>query len=98
MAAIAHVGAHAAAFGIHSARRSVCGDSAGATLTAAACHSLSRAARWLPALQLLLCPILDYSRRTGSRAELALGHLIEQDTLDHDLEQYAPNGADPGDE
>jgi acetyl esterase/lipase len=98
IAAIAHVGAHAADFGIDAARLGVCGDSAGGTLTAAACHSLSRAAKPLPALQLLLCPILDYSRRTGSRAELASGHLIDQDTLDHDLEHYAPNGADPEDE
>ena len=98
IAAIAHVGAHAADLGIDAARLGVCGDSAGGTLTAAACHSLSRAAKPLPALQLLLCPILDYSRRTGSRAELASGHLIDQDTLDHDLEHYAPNGADPEDE
>jgi acetyl esterase/lipase len=45
----------------------------------------------------LLCPILDYSRRSGSRAEFASGYLLEQATLDHDLRHCVPGGADPMD-
>ncbi len=96
-AAMAHVGSHAADFGIDAARLGICGDSAGATLVAAACHALARSGGAAPALQLLICPILDYSRRYGSRADFASGYLIDQDTLDHDLEHYAPQGADPKD-
>ncbi|HEY3851633.1 MAG TPA: alpha/beta hydrolase [Steroidobacteraceae bacterium] len=96
-AAIAHIGSHAADFGVDAARLGVCGDSAGGTLAAAACQALARSAMPRPALQLLLCPILDYSRRTGSRRDFASGYLIDQDTLDHDLEHYAPRGADPRD-
>jgi acetyl esterase/lipase len=96
-AAIAHVGSHAADFGIDARRFGVCGDSAGATLVAAACHALARSGDARPVLQLLICPILDYSRRTGSRADFMSGYLIDQDTLDHDLEHYLPRGADPRD-
>ena len=42
------------------------------------------------ALQLLICPILDYSRSTASRREFARGYLLDQATLDHDLKHYAP--------
>ena len=99
-AAIAYIGSHAADFGVDAARLGVCGDSAGGTLAAAACHSLAHSAMPpmpRPALQLLICPILDYSRRTGSRRDFASGYLIDQDTLDHDLEHYSPGGADPRD-
>lgn len=96
-AAIAYVGSHAADFGIDAARLGVCGDSAGGTLVAAACHARARSGGARPSLQLLICPILDYSRRSGSRADFSSGYLIDQDTLDHDLEHYAPQGADPTD-
>src|ERR1700732_2284336 len=46
------------------------------------------------ALQLLICPILDYSRSTASRREFASGYLLDQATLDDDLLRYAP-GVDP---
>ncbi len=97
VAAISHIGTNAADFAIDPARLGVCGDSAGGTLVAAACTLLPRVHAPRLALQLLLCPILDYSRRSGSRREFASGYLIDQDTLDHDLEHYAPRGADPED-
>ena len=97
IAAIAYVSTHAATFGVDPARLGVCGDSAGGTLAAAACHALARSGMPRPALQLLICPILDYSRRTGSREDFGTGYLVDQDTLDHDLEHYAPRGADPHD-
>ncbi len=97
IAAITYIRAHAADFGVDPSRLGVCGDSAGGTLSAAACHALARSGAPRPALQLLLCPILDYGRRTGSRAEFAAGYLIDQDTLDHDLAHCAPRGANPDD-
>jgi acetyl esterase/lipase len=90
-AAVRHVASHASDFGIEASRLGVCGDSAGGTLAAAACHALLE----LPLkLLLLLCPILDYSRSTASRRAFASGYLVDQATLDHDLMHYLPPGTD----
>ena len=97
LAAVTHIAAHAAIFGIDGARLAICGDSAGGTLAAAACQSIARIGRPPVALQLLICPILDYSGRTDSRSALAEGHLIDRATLDHDLLHYVPPGVDPAD-
>ena len=84
-------------FGIDAARLGICGDSAGGTLAAAVCQALARSGGPRLALQLLLCPILDYSRLTGSRREFAAGYLVGEDTLDHDLKHFLPAGTDPAD-
>ena len=97
LAAIRHIGANAADFGIDPARFGICGDSAGATLAAASCHALARTGGPQLALQLLLCPILDHSRMTESRREFATGYLVDQATLDHDLLHYLLPGANPAD-
>jgi acetyl esterase/lipase len=97
LAAVTHIGAHAASFGIDGARLGVCGDSAGATLAAATAQALARIGGPPLALQLLMCPILDYSRLTPSRRELASGYLVDEATLEHDLLHYAPPGSDPAD-
>ena len=97
LAAVNHVAAHAAQLGIDGTRLGICGDSAGATLAAAACQAVARAGGPGLALQLLICPILDYSRSSRSRRELGSGFLVDQATLDHDLLHYLPPGADPAD-
>lgn len=97
LAAVTHVGAHAARFGIDATRLGICGDSAGATLAAATCQAVARVGLPRLALQLLICPILDYSGSTVSRREFASGYLLDQATLDHDLLHYAPPGVDPAD-
>jgi acetyl esterase len=95
LAAVTHIGAHAASFGIDGARLGICGDSAGGTLAAATAQAIARIGSPRLALQLLICPILDYSRSTVSRRELASGYLVDQATLDHDLMHYVPPGTDP---
>jgi acetyl esterase len=95
LAAVTHIGAHAASFGIDGARLGICGDSAGGTLAAATAQAIARIGSPRLALQLLICPILDYSRSTVSRRELASGYLVDQATLDHDLMYYLPPGTDP---
>jgi len=87
--------ARAADYDIDSSRLAICGDSAGGTLAAAACQAAARAQEPAFALQVLICPILDYSRRSGSRDEFASGYLLDQATLDHDLRHCVPGGADP---
>jgi acetyl esterase len=97
LAAVTHIGAHAASYGIDAARLGICGDSAGATLAAATAQALARTGGPPLALQLLMCPILDYSRLTSSRREFASGYLVDQATLEHDLLHYAPPRSDPAD-
>ncbi len=92
MAAVTHVGTQAARFGIDGTRLGICGDSAGGALAAATCQAAARVGRPPLALQLLICPILDYSRSTASRREFARGYLLDQATLDDDLKRYAPPG------
>jgi acetyl esterase/lipase len=96
-AAVAYFAAHAPEFGIDAARLGVCGDSAGGTLAAATCQRFGRAGRPRLALQLLICPILDYRCTNGSRRDFASGYLVDEATLEHDLMHYAPGGADPAD-
>jgi acetyl esterase/lipase len=95
LAAVSYIGAHAAEFGIDGMRLGICGDSAGGTLAAATAQAVARIGAPRLALQLLICPILDYSRSTASRRDLASGYLVDQATLDHDLLHYAPPGTDP---
>ena len=97
LAAVTEVAAQAADFGVDVARLGICGDSAGGTIAAATCQSVARIGSPHLALQLLICPILDYSRRSDSRRALAEGYFIDQATLDHDLRHYAPPGVDPAD-
>jgi acetyl esterase len=95
LAAVTHIGAHAAGFGIDGMRLGICGDSAGGTLAAATAQAVARIGSPRLALQVLICPILDYSRSTDSKRDFASGYLVDQATLDHDLLHYAPPGTDP---
>jgi acetyl esterase/lipase len=97
LAAVRYIVQHAAQFQLDPARVGIAGDSAGATLAAATCQAMADSGESAMALQLLLCPILDYSRATASRLELASGYLIDQATLDHDLMHYLPPGVDSDD-
>jgi acetyl esterase len=96
-AAVLYIVEHAREFDIDAARLGICGDSAGGTLAAATCQRFARAGEPRLALQLLICPILDYSRTSGSRRDFASGYLVDEATLEHDLMHYAPGGADPAD-
>jgi len=96
-AAARWVAANTAALGLDPARLAVAGDSAGATLAAVVCQTtaVERSVHW--ALQLLLCPIMDFRATTASRAELASGYFLDQATLEHDLRYYLGPGADAAD-
>jgi len=96
-AAARFVAAEARSFGIDPSRLAIAGDSAGATLAAAVCQGLAPFPAPRPALQVLLCPILDYAALSESRRALASGYLLDEGTLAHDLAHYLPPGADPAD-
>lgn len=70
----------------------VAGDSAGGDLAAAACLAL-RDGGPLIALQLLICPILDLTRTSASHREFAEGYFLSRSTLERDLSDYVPTGA-----
>ncbi len=88
---------HAEHLGLDPRRIGVAGDSAGGTLAAAVCQGLAAAGEGGIALQVLLCPILDYQAQTASRREFAAGFLLDEGTLQHDLRHYLEASADPSD-
>jgi len=97
VAAVRHVIEHAAPLGLDPKRIVVCGDSAGATLAAVACQELTGTTGQGPALQVLICPILDHGGSTESRRQFSSGYLVDQATLDHDLLYYLPAGTNRSD-
>ena len=93
-AAAEWIAAHADELCIDRQRLGVSGDSAGATLAAVVCHTIT-AARQVPlAFQFLLCPIMDFAAESDSRRTLAAGYLVDRDTLEHDLKHYLSPGTD----
>jgi acetyl esterase len=88
---------HAASLGIDAKRIVVGGDSAGATLSAVVCQDAKENAGPPILLQCLICPVLDFEEASPSRQALAENHLIDKATLDADLADYLPDGANPAD-
>ncbi len=89
-AAVDWVFAHAAALAIDPDRIAVAGDSGGGTLAAVMCQAASTRQRRPIALQLLLCPVLDFGGESGSRQEFAERHLLDRATLERDFAHYGP--------
>jgi acetyl esterase len=96
-AATRWIAAHAQQLGIDARQLGVCGDSAGATLAAVVAQTLAGEGEWRLAFQFLLCPILDYGAQTASRAAFGSGHLLDLETLEHDLRHYLGEQVDPAD-
>jgi acetyl esterase len=89
------IASHARELGIDPERIGVCGDSAGATLAAVVCQTVAASGEPRLALQLLLCPILDFCAQTDSRRDYAAGYLVDEATLEHDLKHYLGADGDP---
>lgn len=75
-AALAHVLAEPARYGMEPGRIGVGGDSAGGNLAVAACLLLRDADEALPTFQLLIYPALDLSMSLPSQEAFAEGHLL----------------------
>jgi acetyl esterase/lipase len=86
--------AHAAALAIAPDRIAVAGDSGGGTLAALVCQAGRGRAAPPVALQLLLCPVLDFGVESPSRREFAERYLLDRATLDRDFAHYAPGNLD----
>ena len=96
-AAMAWIAAHGDELYVDRERLGVSGDSAGATLAAVVCHTLTAQGRVPLAFQFLLCPITDFAAESGSRRNLAQGYLVDRDTLEHDLRHYLEADTDRAD-
>jgi acetyl esterase len=97
IAATRWVSTHAASLGIDASKLAVGGDSAGATLAAVVCQDASRNAGPLIAVQCLICPVLDFEETSPSREAFAENHLLDRATLEADLADYLPEGAELAD-
>lgn len=82
--------------GIDPARIAVGGDSAGGNLAAVAALAASYGEAPLPAFQLLIYPVCDYSRKYPSHATFAEGFRLTEEEMDWFRDSYLP-GADRGD-
>ncbi len=97
IAATEWVAREAYSLGIDATRLVVGGDSAGATLAAVVCQNAIEMGGPDIVAQCLICPVLDFEETSPSRTAFAENHLIDRITLEADLADYLPEGADPAD-
>lgn len=97
MAALRHVQANASALSVDPNAIAVAGVSAGANLSAVLAQLVRDGGGPRICLQLLMCPFLDATARTGSLDEFAEGYFLERRTMEWFLEQYLPDGQAPED-
>lgn len=94
-AATIWVSEHADRLGLDPARIAIAGDSAGATLVAVVCQLVTKNRPASLALQLLLCPVLDWALEGASQREFGQGYLLDNHTMAQELAWYLPAGHDP---
>lgn len=94
-AALEWIAGHTKELDLDPGRLMIGGDSAGATLAAVICQQPGRTPPL--ALQFLLCPITDFCADTPSRRAFRTGYLLDEATLEHDLEHYLTPDIDPRD-
>jgi acetyl esterase len=86
--AIEWVAANADALGVDPARMAVAGDSAGATLAAAACLAARDRGAPAPRCQVLAYPMLDPAAASASQHEFAQGYFLTHDAIAWYWRQY----------
>ena len=97
IAATRWVSEQASSLGIDPERLVVGGDSAGATLAAVVCQDAMRGDGPAISAQCLICPVLDFEDTSPSREAFAENHLLDKATLEADLADYLPDGAELAD-
>jgi acetyl esterase len=89
LCALAWMAGHGgASFGVDPARLCVAGDSAGAHVAVEVALAARDQGVASPALQLLLCPILDPAGALPSRTAFARGYFIDPNTFAYDRQGY----------
>jgi acetyl esterase len=97
LAAARWVFAHAHALGLDRGRIAIGGDSAGAGLASIVCQTAAREGDPRPALQLLLCPVLDLAAEHASRRAFADGYFLNRTTIEWMLGHYCTKETDLAD-
>jgi acetyl esterase/lipase len=95
-AALDHVAAHAADYGLDPARIGVAGDSAGGNLAIVVTQAAKRSGPPI-ALQVLLCPVIDALAHTPSRETMASGWFLDERTMRLYWESYCIGGQEDSD-
>ena len=97
LAAFAWARANAARLGAPDGVAAVGGEAMGACLAALACARLREAGEAQPALQLLICPIVDLADDSPSMTTYAGAYPLSRDALDWSLGHYVGPGDSPAD-
>jgi len=95
-AALDHIAAHAANYGLDPARIGVAGDSAGGNLAIVVTQAARRSGPRI-ALQVLLCPVIDALGHTPSREMMASGWFLEERAMRLYWENYRIEGLEDSD-
>jgi acetyl esterase len=85
---------HGREFLIDPRRLAVAGDSIGGGLATVVCRMARDTGGPAIALQLLLCPVVDLSRRSDTRIAFASGYFLSQATIDWTVKHYCAPGTD----
>jgi acetyl esterase len=93
-AAWAWAATHADQLGGDRRRIGVGGDSAGANIAAAACLTARERGASMPAMQLLIYPVIETAGTAASRRTFATGFLLTRGDMDWFEERYLPPGVD----
>lgn len=91
---IAHVATHAVEYGIDASKIIVAGDSAGANISACACHYFKYNIQVNIAAQILIYPWVDGKLQTASIDQYAKGYLLTKEDIFWYRKTYAPNEND----
>jgi acetyl esterase len=93
IAATKWVAAKASDIGVDPARIVVAGDSAGGNLAAVVCQQAKKGGPRI-ALQVLFCPVVDFSAENQSRLDFAEGYFLEKPLMIWAGTHYLPSGVD----
>jgi acetyl esterase len=97
LAAFAYAGSEAAELGADPARIALVGDSAGGNLAAAVAQVTAAGGGPAPALQALVYPVTDYSRKRASYDTFAEGFFLTRAEMDWFRDNYFADPADRND-
>lgn len=86
--------ANSSAYGVDKARVAVGGDSAGACLSTLVARHAARNGGPKIAFQLLIYPVVQSGRETGSRKQFAEGYFLTREAMDWFEGHYLPPGTD----
>jgi acetyl esterase len=95
MAALDWIAENAPSLGVDAGRIAVGGDSAGGLVTACLTQAMKKKGGVTIAFQLLMFPSTDLAGGSASMEKYAVGYFMDKRTIEWNIEQVLPKGADP---